>query len=224
MLLIEKVSEELGISRRRAQALVQSGELPAERLGSMWVVDPNDLAEYRLRRQAGRPVSPGVAWHLLFLLAGMESPRNDPMVAFRARQHLLGGSIIGKLRRSRRSIRHRWRILPADVGELVGLGVATGVAAADGGWFDVVAAESVRSIYLDPNRLEGAIDRFYPLDDAARPNVEVLIPSDDWVLSGGERAPGAVVAADLLLDPDPRIRRAAENHLNLLQAQWKDRS
>jgi hypothetical protein len=60
-----------------------------------------------------------------------------------------------------------------------------------------------------------------PLVQSSKPNVEVLIPSDDWVLGLGKRAPDAVVAADLLLDPDPRIRRAAEHHLDSLQASWK---
>ena len=220
-MLIEEVSEDLGVSRRRAQTLAQSGELRAERLGSMWVVDPADLAEYKLKRQPGRPVSPAVAWQILSLLSGVESPRNDPMIAFRARQHLRGESIIGKLRRSRRSIRHRWRILPADVGVLVVSGVVTGVAAADGAWFDVVAVESVPSVYLDSNLIDGVIERLHPLTESASQNVEVLIPNDDWVLGVGDRAPGAVVAADLLLDPDPRIRRAAESHLDFLQASWK---
>jgi excisionase family DNA binding protein len=221
-MLLDEIAEDLGISRRRAQALAQSGELRAERFGSMWVVHPDDLAEYKLRRKDGRPVSPAVAWQILLLLSGIESPENDRMVTFRARQHLLGESIIGKLRRSRRTAgRHRWRILTEDLGGVLESGVLTGASAADGEWFDVIAADVVPKVYLAQSRVEEIMRSLSPLVQSSKPNVEVLIPSDDWVLGLGKRAPDAVVAADLLLDPDPRIRRAAEHHLDSLQASWK---
>ena len=221
MMLLDQVSEDLGISRRRAQALARSGELRAKRLGSMWVVDPEDLAEYKLRRRSGRPVSPAVAWHILGLLSGVESPDMDRVVAFRARQHLLGDSIVAKLRRSRRYSRDLWRVLPSDVEVVLGEGVLTGAAAADRSWFDVVAPAARPVAYLAPSRIEEIRLRLGPLEDSADPNVEVLNSVEPWVLQAGERAPDAVVAADLLLDPDPRVRRAAEHHLDSLQASWK---
>ena len=221
-MLLDELAEDLGISRRRAQALAQSGELRADRLGSMWVVHPDDLAEYKLRRREGRPVSPVVAWQMLFLLSGIESPQSDRMVAFRARRHLLGESIVGKLRRSRRNSRsHRWRVLTEDLGGVLEGGVLTGAAAADSEWFDVVAADAVPKVYLAQSRVEEIVRSFLPLEQTSEPNVEVLVPGVEWVLGLGERAPDAVVAADLLLDPDPRIRRAAEHHLDSLQASWR---
>lgn len=221
-MLLDEIAEDLGISRRRAQALAQSGELRAERLASMWVVHPEDVAEYKLRRKAGRPVSPAVAWQMLLLLSGVESPETDRMVAFRARRHLLGESILGKLRRSRRTVaRHRWRILTDDLGGVLESGVLTGASAADGDWFDVVAADAVPKVYLAQSRVEEINRSLLPLMQSSEPNVEVLIPSEEWVLGLGRRAPDAVVAADLLLDPDPRTRRAAEHHLDSLQVSWK---
>ena len=221
-MLLDELSKNLGVSRRRAQALAQSGELRAERLGSMWVVDPDDLAEYKLRRKSGRPITPAVAWQILASLSGAQPAEVDRMVAYRARQHLLGASIVEKVRNSRRFVdRYRWRVLADDLVPIRVGGVLSGVPAAEARWFDVVAADSLPKVYVARSRVEELVQSLSPLERSTQPNVEVLVPSDGWVLGSGVAAPAAVVAADLLLDVDPRVRRAAEHHLESLQAAWK---
>lgn len=221
-MLMDELSESLGVSRRRAQALAQSGEIRAKRLGSIWVVDPDDVIEYKLRRKPGRPISPAVAWQILALLSGIEPADLDRMVAYRSRQHLLGASIVDKVRNSRRLIgRHRWRVLPDDLVPIRDGGVLSGVPAADARWFDVVAPDGLPKVYVARSRVEELVESLSPLERSTQPNVEVLVPSKGWVLESRVTAPAAVVAADLLLDLDPRVRRAAEHHLESLQAAWK---
>ncbi len=43
----------LGVIPRRVRALIESGKLPAERMGRDWAIKPKDLA--RLDRTPGRP-------------------------------------------------------------------------------------------------------------------------------------------------------------------------
>ena len=64
LLTVEEVARRLCVSRRRVQALVQSGQLPAERLGRQWVVRAAavDRAENMRVRQPGRPLESAAAW------------------------------------------------------------------------------------------------------------------------------------------------------------------
>ncbi|MEJ7871977.1 MAG: helix-turn-helix domain-containing protein [Rubrobacteraceae bacterium] len=49
----------LGVMPRRVRALIESGKLPAERIGRDWAIKPKDLD--RLDRTVGRPRRPGPA-------------------------------------------------------------------------------------------------------------------------------------------------------------------
>lgn len=54
----------MGVSRRRAQALVSSGQLPAQKLGAQWVVPTQAIRTYTHTavRRPGRPLSQPGAW------------------------------------------------------------------------------------------------------------------------------------------------------------------
>jgi excisionase family DNA binding protein len=80
----------LGVSRRRAEALVQSGALPAERVGARWIVSGAKLrqAEHNLWREAGRPMSQRSAWRII-----RQGLTTDP----------LGGPALDRTRRRLRS-------------------------------------------------------------------------------------------------------------------------
>ena len=64
LLSVAEAGKILGVSRRRAEALVLSGALPAQRVGSQWVIRGTALrqAEHNLWREAGRPMSQKTAW------------------------------------------------------------------------------------------------------------------------------------------------------------------
>lgn len=62
-----EVARRLGVSRRRAQALIESGALPAERIGRQWVVPASALRLYGHNKPArrGRPLKAASAWRAL---------------------------------------------------------------------------------------------------------------------------------------------------------------
>ncbi len=53
MLTTTQAADVLGVSARRVRALIQSGRLPAERIGRDWTVRREDLD--KLERKVGRP-------------------------------------------------------------------------------------------------------------------------------------------------------------------------
>ena len=57
----------LQVSPRRVQQLVSAGRYPARKVGGVWMLDADALAE---PRRAGRPMSVRVAWALLDVLGG----------------------------------------------------------------------------------------------------------------------------------------------------------
>jgi excisionase family DNA binding protein len=50
----KEASERLGISQQRVQALIKSGQLPAEKVGRDWLIKADDLALVS-ERKPGRP-------------------------------------------------------------------------------------------------------------------------------------------------------------------------
>jgi excisionase family DNA binding protein len=66
LLPLDEAARRLGVSRRRAEAMVLSGQLPAERLGRQWVVSPQAVRRTAgVRSSGGRPVRPEKAWALI---------------------------------------------------------------------------------------------------------------------------------------------------------------
>jgi excisionase family DNA binding protein len=60
---VQEVSTRLGVNRARAQALVTSGVLAAERVGGQWIVPEAEVARLaRIPRIAGRPLDQSTAW------------------------------------------------------------------------------------------------------------------------------------------------------------------
>jgi excisionase family DNA binding protein len=54
MLTTAQVAAILQVTRRRVQAIIAAGRLPARKLGRDWLIEPADLAAYR-PLPAGRP-------------------------------------------------------------------------------------------------------------------------------------------------------------------------
>ncbi len=52
----KEVASRLGISKQRVWQLIQSGKLPAQKVGRDWIIDENDLRRPEIRdRKPGRP-------------------------------------------------------------------------------------------------------------------------------------------------------------------------
>lgn len=62
-----EAARRLGVSRRRVQALIEADALPAERIGSQWIVPASALRFYQHNKpvRRGRPLKAGSAWNAL---------------------------------------------------------------------------------------------------------------------------------------------------------------
>lgn len=202
LLSLRQAARQLGVSRRRAEAMVLSRQLPAERVGRQWVVTPDAARRAaRLRPAGGRPVAPRKAWALVDggLTAGAASGRNE-------------------LDRLRRKVRPRAghaavSVHPGAVAGLLHHGVLGGLDAASAAGTPVETG-TVHDVYLRaslaPGRLEAAGAR--PASDAA--NVHVRVVADGaWPFAAGLRTAGLWSA---WLDLADREDRAADTVLDRL--------
>lgn len=216
MISLREASEIVGLSPGRLRELARSGRLPARKVGRDWLVDHESVNALPNERLPGRPLSGSSAWGLLALLSGdrpvgvdrhhrkrVERLLNQPERALR----LIEQS------QPRASVRRFW-VPPDDLPRLsqeIGL-VPSGLSALSAD-FDVFNFERVFDAYLDAARFRSVIRRFQPLEGSANPNVWLRVPSLRWVLDHGPKAPGPVVAADLLASSDQRVRAAGRGHL-----------
>jgi hypothetical protein len=225
-LSVADASSELGVSVQRVRELLKSGGLPGRKLGGSWFIDP--VAVQRRGAQSsksGRPLSSANAWRLLLALqdaasdddAHREGPlqRANPVDRSRLRALLADLPDAEGLAR-RLSRRARVRRMRAHAGvmerlladDLVSVGAGNAVAARGGG----VATGGLDRIYVPAARLDTVVGR-YRLRDDVEGNVELaVIPEDvdDALLpEPGQPVPLVVAWADLLDDPDSRVRNAA---------------
>lgn len=72
LISVIEAAERLRVSRRRVEALILSGALPAERVGARWILSASNVrnAEHNLWREAGRPMSQKTAWRFIQLQLG----------------------------------------------------------------------------------------------------------------------------------------------------------
>lgn len=64
---LDEAAQHLGVSRRRVNALVAAGDVPAQRVGRQWVVNVDELrrAAHHLQRHHGRPMTERTAWSVI---------------------------------------------------------------------------------------------------------------------------------------------------------------
>jgi excisionase family DNA binding protein len=62
MLTTSEAAERLGISRRRVNALINAGQLPARKFNYAWMIDENELEAFEAGwdRRTGRPRKLGI--------------------------------------------------------------------------------------------------------------------------------------------------------------------
>jgi excisionase family DNA binding protein len=64
MVTLDEAARQLGVIRRRVQALVSSGQLPARKVGFQWLVPVGAIRRYQhtSMRQPGRPLTQARVW------------------------------------------------------------------------------------------------------------------------------------------------------------------
>jgi excisionase family DNA binding protein len=218
---VTEAAERIGVSERRIRALIYSGQLHAERIGSNYIIDPEELAVFgRLDRSSGRPLSAKNAWALLAQLSGY--PDAVPVSlrsSYRLRNLVEQRSedLVELLAHAQpRSESFSWQVLQSDLDQLADDDqlVRSGLAAEDRS-LDVSfqLGRDPLDGYVDRKTLRALKRRLRPVEDPHSSNLLLRVPLESvWILEH-ENAPTPVVAADLLKHRDARVRRAARSAL-----------
>lgn len=217
-----EAAEVLGIHESRVRALIQRGELSADRAGRTLLIPRSALMALRGRsRPRGRRLTAENAWALLALLAGEE-----PAWVSRSSRYRLKGRarddaawVVQALEQSEpRAAVQEWHLLAADVRALLEErpGVLTGISIASTFSALVPSQRPEFDAYVDEQTLKRLVRRFRPVPGGARlkRNVTLRVPTNAWVLSHEPHAPMVVAAADLLDHPSERVRRTGREALS----------
>jgi excisionase family DNA binding protein len=219
---VSDVAKELGLSERRVRALIESGQLPAQRVGRSWLVSREAVERSRRsERRHGRPLGAANSWALLALLAGEKPAWVRPDVLSRLRRYARDPEwLLNVLRHSesRAKVRSLWLAhddLPKlNEYPLVRSGLSAPRALSQ---LDVLPRSSEPlDAYASKDVAREIVKRFAPEEDVGDPNVIIRVPELPWVLGNEGEAPLSVGAADLLDHDDPRVRRAGSDALRKL--------
>ena len=197
----------IGVSDRRARAMLAAGQLPGRQVAGRWLVEEADLPR---SRASARPMSPRLAWALIGLVSGDDPDDVAPSERTRLRQkrqQLLDDADAPRLLRSwlrRRVERRQLSIAARDLDEL-----RSDARVLLSGLSDPrseLSAAGEAELYVARSELE-TLARDYLLSARGRPNVTVHVT--DWPLPGA--APVGLVVADLADHDRPREdKRAVE--------------
>lgn len=118
---VAEAAKRLGITERRLRALIQAGDIYAERVGGRWVLEEAAVARHEAR--VARPLSSHNAWAMIDLAEG-KRPDLSAGAAYRARsrlRRLLASNEPERLLRSwlsSRAERRTFRASPHDLADL----------------------------------------------------------------------------------------------------------
>ncbi|HEX5852041.1 MAG TPA: helix-turn-helix domain-containing protein [Solirubrobacteraceae bacterium] len=212
-LSVVDAADALGVVPSRVRALIASGDLAAEKVGGVWLVDPVGVAgRNRQQTPAGRPLSPGNAWALLLAASGEELPPGlEPSARWRIRRALAIYDL--DTLRPRLARRAETSSYWALTGELRALRersdlVLSGPSAAAAYDLGLVGSDAIDA-YL-PASLIASLQREHALERMSGPESNVIlraVPAGAWLLGGRRFAPLAAVAVDLRSYADPRAAR-----------------
>lgn len=215
---LREAAERIGVSQRRARAMIAAGQLEAEKVGGRWVVDPESLDRVAAaRRRDGPPWSPLLAWTYLLYRDGDPHALDGLSRVSRHRVRQRAGAPLAldelAVLAARRAKPWRCHAHPSVVDELREAGVASGLSAAEalGVGLGVRSGEHA-DVYLPSSRAQGLVDEL-ALSPARGTQVNAIVravPEQSWRLDHRRIAPVLAVALDLAEHGDPRSREAAE--------------
>ncbi|MFR0564904.1 helix-turn-helix domain-containing protein [Bifidobacterium porcinum] len=108
LLTTKETAGKLGISIRRVQALVASGDLHSVRVGRTILIRAQSLNRYRrIQGHPGRPFSPKVAMGALFLISDEPAEWLTPQQRYRLKRYILGAdaqSLVSRVRDRARTL------------------------------------------------------------------------------------------------------------------------
>jgi excisionase family DNA binding protein len=222
LLTVADAAQQLGISPARVRELVHSGQLRAQQPGRELLVDADSVNRRAqvVRPVAGRPLSPRMAWALLWRLSGMRAPWLAASEHSRLRKYVRRLDLERWPQMlSRRADVYQVRMLPGPLDRLrndpqAALG---GVSAAMHYGLDLVSPVDEIELYVERERFEALVEAKRIKLDPQAPNVLIRVPTIPSVLAlDGEYAGFALpaaAAADLADAGDERSVRAARQLL-----------
>jgi hypothetical protein len=210
---VSAAADELSVHPSRVRALIASGDLTAEKVSGVWLVDRASIAgRSREHVAAGRPLSPGNAWALLLAASGEELPPEfDSSARWRVRHALEIYGLDGlRPRLARRAEPSSYWALGGELRALRDRAelVLSGPSAAAAYDLGLAGSESIDA-YM-PAHLLVQLQREHALERMSGPEVNVIlraVADDVWSLDGRRFAPLAAVAVDLCSYADPRAAR-----------------
>jgi excisionase family DNA binding protein len=213
LLSIDEAAERLGRSPQAVRLMAASGELDAVKRGHSWWLDARDVERRRREPPArGRPLSPEMAWSVLFLASGdpesaqrVASEAHQPSRARRwLREHPLPAHARGLRSRSRRE---SFDAHPGELHRIIGRRdlMPTGISAAE----EVGIHGGSAVEFYAPASARSAIVSEHALEEGAGSVLARWVPDAVWPAIVQARPPRAAVLVDLFENDDPRARREA---------------
>lgn len=220
-LTVSQVAQRLDVSVRRVSQLISSGELPADRLGSIYVVREADVERrLSLGPAEGRRLTAPHAWGVLSLASGDRAPWLTPSARYRLGKLLRRSGLAGlRPRLVERGTLRGFRLHPSLLPMLrqdPAL-MLSGVTAAAELRLGLLAGETIDA-YVGERELPTVIAR-HQLRESRDSNVILrVVPSFAASWPPSHVAPAAAVALDLLEDDDPRSRQVGKELLGRLSS------
>lgn len=218
-LTVTQLAGRLGVSTRRARALVADDTIAGRRLPSGdWLADSESVARYELRRRSpGRRLDVDTAWAILLELSGLRASGMLPRATYQRAKVRIQTSAPEDLAIdvAGRTLARRFRSANPDKAK-ADL-IPTGRAA-------VSVIES--DLLADDRRVQGYVPFGTTFHDYARTHFMVEDATGPDTLyentaPGGLTEPlPAVVAADLAMSTDTRERSAGLHALGALMGTW----
>ncbi len=201
-LSLDEAAQALDVTRRRAQALVEKGQLRAHRVGGRWLVEAGDV--YQRRRMVarrGRPLNASTAWNQL---EHATLPRDDNeqdafrrLVLTRAeyRDAYIHPSLVADVRRNERHV-----LGGRDAADAAGLPVGT--------------TDDDLDVYLRTADLDELTTTHVVRFDATKANLHLhIVPAGAWPFTADQRFTPLLVAWLDLADRGDRAERLVREQL-----------
>lgn len=206
-LSLSEVAKKLHVSRRRAQALVERGQLPAHRIGGRWLVEAGQVHQRRrVVPKRGRPLKESTSWHVLDnAILPRDAKAQDEfrrLVLTRAihRHGFVHPSALGEIRRDNRYVRGG-RDAAEDAGLPVGI------------------VDDELDVYLSDDGLETLLEEHVVRFDTTRPNLHVhVFENNPWPLRPGLVVVPLLIAWLDLADRGDRAERLIREFLLMSQS------
>ena len=228
---VADVARELGVTSRRVRSLIESGALPAEKVGGVYVLSERDVDAFarRYRPKHVRAMSPRIAWAAAALGDGVRPTwlRADELSRLRARlssDEAPTGAWRAQLAAA--GPRARFRAGAAQVDALLENPhtVRTGASATNVVGDRLTGAPGA-DVWVTSADVVTELARRLGLLRSSAGNVTISVPGADIdrISADGRNAFRLIVARDLLLEDDPRAHAAGEDLIIRVEreASWR---